>query len=192
MSEAFGGAEFILPPIPEHAVPARPVLLDLRRRDLQSDVLARPQAGNPASARRLQVPSAASGMAISRSGGATPMRISRNASMEGGDVMPVGKGVVLIGMGERTTHQAVGQVARELFRNKAATRVIGCLMPKSRAAMHLDTVFSFCDRDLVTLFRRRRRSDPLLQHLSARTTMAASKCVVTNSRCSRSSRTRLG
>ena len=35
-----------------------------------------------------------------------------NASMEGGDVMPVGNGVVLIGMGERTTHQAVGQVAR--------------------------------------------------------------------------------
>ena len=75
------------------------------------------------------------------------------SSMEGGDVMPVGKGVVLIGMGERTTRQAVFQVASELFRNKAATRVIGCLMPKSRAAMHLDTVFSFCDRDVVTMFR---------------------------------------
>lgn len=75
------------------------------------------------------------------------------STMEGGDVMPVGKGTVLIGMGERTTYQAVGQVARSLFRNKAADRVIGCLMPKSRAAMHLDTVFSFCDRDLVTLFR---------------------------------------
>jgi arginine deiminase len=61
--------------------------------------------------------------------------------------------VVLVGMGERTTHQAVLQVARALFRGGAATRVIGCLMPKSRAAMHLDTVFSFCDRDAVTLFR---------------------------------------
>lgn len=75
-----------------------------------------------------------------------------NASMEGGDVMPIGNGTVLIGMGERTTYQAVGQLARALFRSKAATRVIGCLMPKSRAAMHLDTVFSFCDRDLATLF----------------------------------------
>jgi arginine deiminase len=74
------------------------------------------------------------------------------ASMEGGDVMPIGKGVVLVGMGERTTYQAVGQVARELFKKKAAMRVIGCLMPKSRAAMHLDTVFTFCDRDLVTIF----------------------------------------
>ena len=33
------------------------------------------------------------------------------ARMEGGDVMPIGNGVVLIGMGERTTHQAVFQVA---------------------------------------------------------------------------------
>jgi arginine deiminase len=72
--------------------------------------------------------------------------------MEGGDVMPVGNGVVMIGMGERTTWQAVAQVATILFRAKAATHVIGCLMPRSRAAMHLDTVFSFCDRDVVTVF----------------------------------------
>jgi arginine deiminase len=75
------------------------------------------------------------------------------STLEGGDVMPIGKGVVLIGMGERTTRQAVIQVASELFKQGAAERVIGCLMPKSRAAMHLDTVFSFCDRDLVTSFR---------------------------------------
>jgi arginine deiminase len=75
------------------------------------------------------------------------------ATLEGGDVMPVGKGVVLIGMGERTTRQAVFQVAAQLFSHQAATRVIACLMPKSRAAMHLDTVFTFCDRDLCTAFR---------------------------------------
>jgi arginine deiminase len=74
------------------------------------------------------------------------------ATVEGGDVMPIGKGVVLIGMGERTTRQAVFQVAESLLKQQGATRVIGCLMPKSRAAMHLDTVFSFCDRDLVTSF----------------------------------------
>jgi arginine deiminase len=75
------------------------------------------------------------------------------STVEGGDVMPIGKGVVLIGMGERTTRQAVYQLADQLFKQGGATRVIGCLMPKSRAAMHLDTVFSFCDRDLVTAFR---------------------------------------
>ena len=75
-----------------------------------------------------------------------------NSSLEGGDVMPIGKGVVLIGMGERTSRQAIGQLAQSLFKNKAVERVIVAGMPKSRAAMHLDTVFSFCDRDLVTIF----------------------------------------
>ncbi len=86
--------------------------------------------------------------------------------------MPIGKGIVLIGMGERTTRQAVFQVA-ESSSNKAAPReVIGCLMPKSRAAMHLDTVFTFCDRDLCTSYPRSRRSGPLLQ-ARAPTAMAA-------------------
>lgn len=74
-------------------------------------------------------------------------------SMEGGDVMAIGNGVVLIGLGERTTHQIVGQVARSLFKAGAATRVVACVMPKSRAAMHLDTVFSLCDRDACTISR---------------------------------------
>ena len=42
------------------------------------------------------------------------------ASIEGGDVMPIGKGVVLIGMGERTTHQAVGQLAHDAFQARRA------------------------------------------------------------------------
>jgi arginine deiminase len=75
-----------------------------------------------------------------------------SASLEGGDVMPIGNGVVLIGMGERSSHQAIGQLARNLFQHNAVQRVIVAGLPKSRAAMHLDTVFSFCDRDLVTVF----------------------------------------
>jgi arginine deiminase len=77
-----------------------------------------------------------------------------NATLEGGDVMPVGKGVVLIGMGERTTYQAVGQVAQALFKQGAAQRVIAAKMPPDRASMHLDTIFTFCDRDLVTIFEK--------------------------------------
>ena len=75
------------------------------------------------------------------------------ASLEGGDVMPIGRGIVLIGMGERTNHQAVGQLAHYLFKQNAATQVIACVMPKSRAAMHIDTVFTLCDRDACTVFR---------------------------------------
>ncbi|AID31722.1 arginine deiminase [Mesorhizobium sp. USDA 4775] len=73
-------------------------------------------------------------------------------SLEGGDVMPVGGGVVLVGMGERTTPQAVGDLARSLFAAGEATHVIAALMPRDRSFMHLDTVFTFCDRDLATMY----------------------------------------
>jgi arginine deiminase len=66
--------------------------------------------------------------------------------------MPVGNGVVLMGMSERTSRQAITQVAAALFAAEAAERVIVAGMPKLRAAMHLDTVFTFADRDLVTLY----------------------------------------
>src|SRR5215469_1470998 len=75
-----------------------------------------------------------------------------SATLEGGDVMPIGKGNVLIGMSERTSRQAITQLATALFAKGAAKRVIIAGMPKLRAAMHLDTVFTFCDRDVVTLF----------------------------------------
>ena len=71
------------------------------------------------------------------------------ATLEGGDVMPIGKGVVLIGMSERTSRQAISQLAATLFKKDAAQRVIVAAMPKIRAAMHLDTVFTFADRDCV-------------------------------------------
>jgi len=81
-----------------------------------------------------------------------PDRGHGQASIEGGDVMPLGNGLVLVGMGERSSPQAVSQLARRLFAQGAAKRVIAAQLPKSRGAMHLDTVFTFCDRDLVTVF----------------------------------------
>jgi arginine deiminase len=75
-----------------------------------------------------------------------------SATLEGGDVMPIGNGAVLIGMSERTSRQAITQVAAALFAKGAATRVIIAAMPKLRSTMHLDTVFTFADRDVVTIF----------------------------------------
>src|SRR5258706_11432951 len=74
------------------------------------------------------------------------------AHVEGGDVQPIGNGAVMIGMGERTTPQAVLWIARSLFRAGSATVVLAVHLPKSRSYMHLDTVITMCDRDLVTLF----------------------------------------
>lgn len=74
------------------------------------------------------------------------------ATLEGGDVMPLSRDVVLIGMGERTSPQGVAQLARSLFASESVKHVIAAQLPRSRGAMHLDTVFTFCDRDLVTIF----------------------------------------
>lgn len=76
------------------------------------------------------------------------------ATFEGGDIMPVGNGVVLMGMSERTSRQAITQVTAALFEQGAAEHVIVAGMPKLRSAMHLDTVFTFADRDIVTLYPR--------------------------------------
>jgi len=74
------------------------------------------------------------------------------ASLEGGDVMPIGNRTVLVGIGERTTAQMVERLAQSLFRHNAADRVIACVMTKDRAHMHLDTIFTMVDRDAVTVY----------------------------------------
>ncbi len=73
-------------------------------------------------------------------------------SLEGGDLMPIGKRTVLVGMGMRTTGRMVEHVARSLFFADAADRVIACRMRQDRAYMHLDTVFNMVDRDAVTVY----------------------------------------
>jgi arginine deiminase len=76
------------------------------------------------------------------------------ASLEGGDVQPIGNGTVLIGLSERTQARMIEQIARALFAKGAAERVIAVVMTKDRAHMHLDTVFTMLDRDKVTVYPR--------------------------------------
>lgn len=76
------------------------------------------------------------------------------ASLEGGDVQPIGNGTVLIGMSERSQARMIEQVARSLFAKGGADRVIAVVMTKDRAHMHLDTVFTMLDRDAVTVYPR--------------------------------------
>jgi arginine deiminase len=75
-----------------------------------------------------------------------------SATLEGGDIMPVGDGVVLVGQGERSNARATSILAQNLFAEGAARLVLGAQLPRSRAAMHLDTVFSLCDRSVATLY----------------------------------------
>ncbi|MER7667533.1 arginine deiminase [Kitasatospora sp. NPDC096128] len=73
-------------------------------------------------------------------------------SVEGGDVHVIAPGVVMVGMGERTTAAAVETLAQQLFLTNTAHRLIAVRLPRSRAFMHLDTVMTMIDRDTFTLY----------------------------------------
>ena len=74
------------------------------------------------------------------------------ASLEGGDVMPIGNGCVLLGISERTTARMVDLFATTLFEAGAVERVIACDIGRDRAHMHLDTVVTMLDVDAVTVY----------------------------------------
>jgi arginine deiminase len=67
------------------------------------------------------------------------------ATIEGGDILVLGHGAVLVGMSERTQPQAIEMLAHRLFSASAADRLVAIDMPKARAFMHLDTVLTMAD-----------------------------------------------
>lgn len=73
------------------------------------------------------------------------------ATAEGGDIMVLGRGAVLIGMSERTTPQGVERLAQRLF-SGGVTKIVALAMPKRRAFMHLDTVMTMVNEDTFTKY----------------------------------------
>ena len=74
------------------------------------------------------------------------------ASIEGGDILVIGDGAVLVGMSERTTPQAVEVLAHRLFAAGAARCLVAIDMPKQRAFMHLDTLLTMADYGVFTKY----------------------------------------
>ncbi|GAB7004235.1 arginine deiminase [Nocardioides sp. AN3] len=73
------------------------------------------------------------------------------ASLEGGDILVLGGGALLVGMSERTTPQGIERMALRLFARGAAERIVALALPRQRAFMHLDTVMTMADeRTFVT------------------------------------------
>lgn len=73
-------------------------------------------------------------------------------SIEGGDELVLGNEIVAIGISERTTAQAIERLAISLFqKNSGFKKVLAIEIPKKRAFMHLDTVFTMVDVDKFTI-----------------------------------------
>lgn len=72
-------------------------------------------------------------------------------SLEGGDILVLSKDVVAVGYSERTTIAGIENFAENLLKNSEFKKVIVFDIPKCRAFMHLDTVFTMVDYDKFTI-----------------------------------------
>jgi arginine deiminase len=82
----------------------------------------------------------------------TGQRESTTATWEGGDIHVLAPGAVMIGMGERSTPMGVELLTRELMRRGSIARVLAVEMPKTRSAMHLDTLLTMLDVDTFVAY----------------------------------------
>jgi arginine deiminase len=75
------------------------------------------------------------------------------ATIEGGDVLVIRSDVVLVGVSERTSPEAVDALARGFARQHSDVRTIyAVIMPKQRSTMHLDTIFTMLSQDDVLVY----------------------------------------
>ncbi|MGH4052477.1 MAG: arginine deiminase [Clostridium sp.] len=73
-------------------------------------------------------------------------------NIEGGDELILSKDVIAIGHSERTDKEAVINMAKRIFEKGESFRTILIFdIPKTRAFMHLDTVFTMIDHDKFTV-----------------------------------------
>jgi arginine deiminase len=71
---------------------------------------------------------------------------------EGGDMLVLNKKTLAIGISKRTDPRTIEHIARELFdKNTSFETILAFNIPKTRAFMHLDTVFTQIDYDTFTI-----------------------------------------
>lgn len=73
--------------------------------------------------------------------------------IEGGDILVLSKEVVAIGYSERTSAKAIEVLAKRLLSSEenAFNKILVLAIPKMRAFMHLDTIFTMVDHDKFTV-----------------------------------------
>ena len=74
------------------------------------------------------------------------------ATTEGGDMLVLGGGAMLVGISERTTAAGVERLARRVFAGGEIDRIVALRLPEARAFMHLDTVMTQVDPGTFTKY----------------------------------------
>jgi arginine deiminase len=76
-----------------------------------------------------------------------------HACLEGGDVIVLSPEVIAVGMSERTNRLGIEDLAGALAQREDAPRFLEIVeLPRRRAYMHLDTLFTPVDRELALVF----------------------------------------
>ena len=87
----------------------------------------------------------------------TPLYYSRyeDVNIEGGDIMVLNNHVLIVGVSQRTTSEAVEKLAKNLFFNNETDfdTILAFTIPQARTFMHLDTVFTQVDRNKFTVHK---------------------------------------
>jgi arginine deiminase len=73
-------------------------------------------------------------------------------NIEGGDIIVLSDKALAIGNSERTDSEAIMAVAKEVLKSDNVERVYEVMLPKKRNFMHLDTVFTIIDENLVVTY----------------------------------------
>ena len=73
-------------------------------------------------------------------------------TIEGGDIIVLSSKALAIGCSERTDARAIEIVARQLLKNGNVERVYRVDLPAKRNFMHLDTVFTIIDENLIVTY----------------------------------------
>jgi len=76
-------------------------------------------------------------------------------NIEGGDIMVLNNHVLIVGVSQRTSPEAVERLAKNLFFKNETDfdTVLAFTIPQARTFMHLDTVFSQVDKDKFAIHK---------------------------------------
>ena len=87
--------------------------------------------------------------------GNTKIYYNNRYHIEGGDILNINENLLIIGISERTNLKAITELGKNIFqdKNNQITTILAINIPKKRAYMHLDTVFTQVDYDKFVYYK---------------------------------------
>jgi arginine deiminase len=79
-------------------------------------------------------------------------KINNNFKIEGGDILILNKDLILMGISERTSYQAIEKLSDFLINELKFKKILAVKIPKERRFMHLDTILTPVDSNKFVVY----------------------------------------